>query len=113
MKLLTMKAKLTCKHVVGVVRLGNQQDFVRISGSPVLVENDPVIKLIEHCPNIGMNIKPCLLTLAVEKGYSQFIYIAGKPVCLDILVGLTDGTPPGTVEYQVRSPGQNFVSGAA
>ena len=31
--------------------------------------------------------------------------------CLDSVRGLTDGTPPGTVHYQVRSPGQDWVRG--
>jgi hypothetical protein len=49
----------------------------------------------------------------VRGGYSTFIRISGSPVCLDTVWGLTDGTPPGIVKYQVASPGQQFVSGAA
>ncbi len=113
MKILTMRAKLTCKHVTGLVRQDNIQDYVHISGSALLVQGDPEFKRIDFCPNIGLNIKPCLLSLVVEKGYSSFIHISGRPVCLDILVGLTDGTVPGTVEYQVRDPGQHFVSAVA
>jgi hypothetical protein len=34
-------------------------------------------------------------------------------VCLDNLWGLTDGTPPGVVKYNVVDPAQKFVDGAA
>ena len=64
---------------------------------------------ISMCPNIGINIKPCNKTLPVTKGYSTFIKIAGKAVCLDTVEGFTDGTPPGAVKYNVRRPGQTFV----
>ncbi len=112
MKILTLNAKLTCKHVTGIVRLDNTQSMVRISGHPVLVAIDPELKRIDFCPNLGMNIKPCQLTLKVRQGYSSFIRIQGRQVCLDTVIGLTDGTPPGTVDYMVRFPGQTFVSGA-
>jgi hypothetical protein len=39
--------------------------------------------------------------------------IAGRRVCLETVTGLTDGTPPGTVKYLVRDPGQGFVQDAA
>jgi hypothetical protein len=52
-------------------------------------------------------------TLPVKSGYSDFVRIDGKRICLDTVTGLTDGTPPGTVEYKVRSAGQDFVSEAA
>jgi hypothetical protein len=46
----------------------------------------------------------------VKEGYSAFVTIDGKPVCLDSLQGLTDGTPPGTVKYKVNAPGQTLVT---
>jgi hypothetical protein len=111
MKFLTLEAKLVCKHVTGVVQFHTHwQDLVRIAGSPVLVENDPQVKMITGCANIGMTIKPCTLTVDVEKGYSEFIRIQGRKVCLETITGLTDGTPPGSVKYTVQLPGQNFVS---
>ena len=33
-------------------------------------------------------------------------------LCLDTVVGKTDGTPPGVVIYHVRQPGQDFVEGS-
>ena len=50
------------------------------------------------------------LTLQVTEGYSDFIHIEGRAVCLDTVTGLTDGTPPGTVRYVVQHPGQTFVT---
>jgi len=57
----------------------------------------------------GPGLKPCATTLRVTKGYSDFVSIGGRRVCLDAVTGLTDGTPPGTVNYVVRKPGQRLV----
>ena len=111
LKFLTVDAKITCKHITGVVQLFTPQHLVFVEGRPVLVANDPQAKLISGCANYGATIKPCTLTLKVDKGYSAFIHINGRAVCLDTLTGLTDGTPPGTVQYIVRNPGQQFVEG--
>jgi len=49
----------------------------------------------------------------VRDGYSQLVRIEGRQVGLEVVVGLTDGTPPGTVDYKVRHPGQELVSEVA
>ena len=108
--LLTYNSRLICKHELGTVANRNSQSFVAISGSPVLVEDDPEGRSIAGCPNVGATIKPCTTTLPVFKGYSDLVRIGGKRVCLDAMTGLTDGTPPGTVEYIVGFAGQDFVS---
>lgn len=107
---LTLDARLVCKHELGTVGLRASQGLVTIEGRPVLVENDPEGRSISGCPNVGATIKPCTLTLTVFNGYSGLIRIDGRRVCIDDVKGLTDGTPPGMVEYIVREPGQNFVS---
>jgi hypothetical protein len=107
--LLTRDAVLKCAHA-GVVRNTTSQPFVTIAGRLVEVEADPEGRTIAGCPNIGATIKPCTHTLQVRGGYSTFVRIAGQPVCLDTVWGLTDGTPPGAVRYTVASPGQSFVS---
>ena len=48
-------------------------------------------------------------TLVVAVGYSTWIRIGGKRVVLSNLDGLTDGTVPGTVHYQVRDPWQSYT----
>lgn len=111
MKFLTSRAKITCKHVTGIVQiLLTRQHFVTVEGAPVLVEGDPAFKPIVGCANVGPTIKPCMLTLGVTAGYSTWIKIAGHAVCLDTVTGITDGTVPGTVKYTVRNPGQDFVA---
>lgn len=112
MKFLTEKAKLICKHVTGVVQIFTFQDTVTIEGDRVLVYNDPEFKPIIGCANIGPTIKPCSLSLVATEGYSDFIRIDGRAVCLDTITGLTDGTVPGTVKYVVNNPGQHFVDEA-
>lgn len=108
MRVLVREAVLRCGHD-GVVATVAGQGWVRVAGSPVLVEPDPQGRSIAMCPNVGVNIKPCTGTLAVRTGYSTLVRIGRRPVCLDSVVGFTDGTPPGLVEYTVRDPGQRLV----
>jgi hypothetical protein len=109
MRLLTLDAWLACAHA-GKMGLVNAQSWVTIESRPVLVRPDPEGRSITGCPNIGLGIKPCTLSLKVQEGYSDWVRIDGKPVCLDTVTGLTDGTPPGVVKYLVRAPGQSLVS---
>lgn len=110
MNILTEDAKLVCKHELGTVQITVTQDLVTVGGRRILVERNPERRPITNCPNTGPTIKPCQMTLNVEHGYSDLIQINGSRVCLDTITGLTDGTPPGTVKYKVRSPGQSLVS---
>ena len=112
MKLLTENAILVCAHELGTVQIKWTQDLVTVEQRKMLVEPDPEGRPIVGCPNIGATIKPCQNTLRVREGYSDLLRIDGRRVCLDTVTGLTDGTPPGTVEYKVRAPGQQFVSEA-
>ncbi|UVJ39189.1 hypothetical protein [Arthrobacter sp. CJ23] len=107
-RILVKEAILRCGHD-GKVENVPSQEWVRVAESPVLVDNDPQGQDISMCPNVGLNIKPCNKTLPVLKGYSTFIKIGGKAICLDTVEGFTDGTPPGAVKYTVRRPGQEFV----
>ena len=108
MEVLTVNARLTCDHV-GVVGLAPSQTFVTIGGAPVLVDNDPENRPIAGCPNVGPTIKPCTSTLKAKTGYSHFVKVSGHGVCLPTVTGITDGTPPGIVNYSVKTPGQGFV----
>ncbi len=109
---LTEDARLVCKHELGTVNIVATQGLVTIEGRSVLVERDPEGKAIIGCPNYGPTIKPCTTTLVVQEGYSAWLRIDGRRICLDPVTGLTDGTPPGVVKYIVRLPGQVFVSEA-
>ena len=110
MDILTEKALLVCRHELGTVDIEPSQDLVTIMGDKVLVDDDPERRPIKRCPNIGATIKPCQHTLQVREGYSDWVRIEGKRVCLDTVTGLTDGTPPNTVTYIVRKPGQDLVN---
>lgn len=110
MYLLTEDALLVCKHELGQVANTTSQSLVTIHRRKVLVDSNPEGRPITGCPNIGATIKPCTTTLKVTAGYSSLIRINGRRVCLDTVVGLTDGTPPGLVEYKVRHSGQNLVT---
>lgn len=110
MKLLTQDAVLVCAHENGLVGIVPSQQLVTIQGRCVLVEPDPETRPIVGCPMVGVGIYPCNQTLKVQAGYSAFIRIDKRSVCLDTVTGLTNGTPPGTVIYKVRSPGQDLVT---
>ena len=110
MKILTEDANVFCRHETGKVSmLYATQDVVTINGRKVLLTPDPMFKPIVGCANLGPTIKPCTLTISVSKGYSDFVTINGRAICLDTLTGVTDGTPPASVEYHVRHPGQTLV----
>lgn len=109
MRFLTEDAVLVCKHELGQVGIAPTQDLVTVEDRRVLVRSDPEGKPIAGCPNAGPTIKPCTTTLPVKKGYSSLVSVGGRPICLETVEGLTDGTPPGTVKYHVRTPGQSLV----
>jgi hypothetical protein len=109
MRLLTEDAQLVCLHQLGRVSNQPSQSLVTIDGRKVLVDNDPETRSISSCPNIGATIKPCQTTLKVVVGYSTWVKVDKHAVCLDTVRGLTDGTPPGIVQYQVQVPGQGLV----
>jgi hypothetical protein len=113
MKFLIEASSLKCPHK-GVVRNKPSQKWVTIENRSVLVENDPEGRDIDRCPFHGPpGTKSCGKTLPkVTQGYSAFIRIDRHAVCLDNLLGFTDGVPPG-FKYNVVSPEQNFVAGAA
>ena len=109
MKLITEKAVISCDHKTGIVTHNASQSVVFINGSKVLVGNDPGAKPIVGCINVSPTTKPCTMTLVVEQGTSNLVYIDDHPVCLETVEGGTDGTPPGITRYKVRAPGQEFV----
>lgn len=113
MRLLTDAAVLVCLHELGILENRPSQSLVRIDDHKVLVDNDPETRSIGGCPNIGATIKPCQQSLRVQVGYSTWVKIDGHKVCLDTVRGLTDGTPPGAVEYKVRRPGQKLVDSSS
>lgn len=108
---LTIDARLACDHG-GNVKNKNSQDWVRVEKRPVLVSTDPEGREINACPNaaVMMGQKPCITCLKVVVGYSDFVRIGGRKVCLQTVRGLTDGTPAGLVNYKVLTPGQSLVA---
>ena len=110
MNWITEDALLVCKHQLGKVQNKPSQEWLTIAARRVLVATDPQGCTISGCPMYGPTIKPCTTTLKVDAGYSEFIRIGGRFVCLDAVTGLTDGTPPGVVKYLVNFSGQEWVS---
>ena len=109
MKFLVQSSLLTCDHGSGVVAIGALQAMVHVNGVAVMVQGDFEAKGIAGCANAGPSIKPCTTTTAVTKGYSGHVFINNIPVALDDLEGVTDGTPPSTIPFKVRTVSQTLV----
>ena len=106
MKLLVLPGVLRCGHDGLVANVASQR-WVRVAGAPVLVATDPEGRPIAMCPMISTNTKPCTSTGSVTTGYSTYLRIGGRRICLDSIEGYTNGVPPSL--YTVRAPGQQFV----
>jgi hypothetical protein len=109
---ITERSTIRCGHDGQVVTLASQR-WVTVGGAAVLVADDPQGRVVKGCPNVGPTMKPCTVTLKVARGYSDLVRIDRHAVVLSNLDGLTDGTVPGTVHYQVRVPKQAFVRAAS
>jgi hypothetical protein len=114
MRWLTRDATMICEHG-GRIEVEYAQTLVRINGREVLVATDPEGRSIAACPSTNpvIGLRPCKTTLKVRQGYSDFIHIGGRAVCLDTVTGLTDGSPPGIVAYKVVEPGQTLLGADA
>jgi hypothetical protein len=109
-RFLTEQATLICDHG-GRVSLAATQDFVRIEKKRILVQPNPENRSITGCPNSNpvVGILSCRHTLEVREGYSVLVRIGGRPVCLETVLGYTDGSPPRVANYKVVDPAQVFV----
>jgi len=115
---LTHKGVLRCSHrgpLGGKVSVHVTQHFVRIGGGKVNIEGDTdkcnVSSLscaILKDPSKGLF--PCNKTVAETGGYSRFVTIEGRKICMDSVTGKTISNPAGGT-YSVRNPGQHFVKG--
>lgn len=111
---LTIDARLACDHG-GKVGNKPSQKLVYVDNRVVLVATDPEGRSISGCPNasVPMGMRPCVTTLKVKTGYSRLAFIDDHRVCLHTVQGLTDGTPPGVVNYKVLTPGQALVKASS
>jgi hypothetical protein len=113
MRFLTEDATLICDHG-GHVSIAATQDYVRIEKRRVLVRPNPEGRGIAGCPNSNplAGILSCRHTLEVREGYSLLLRIGGREVCLDTVLGYTDGSPPRIANYKVVDPAQTLVESA-
>ncbi len=113
MFVLTKAAVLKCAHG-GIVSNENSQDWVRIGGDPLLVEDDPLKRSISACPMATVTTPPCTATVAVDDAsYSTFIRIGGHRICLDSTTGRTNWSQLGITPFSVTAVAQEFVQSGA
>lgn len=116
--LLTDNGVLRCSHrgpLGGRVNVHVTQHFVRINGGCLHVKNNTVNCSMDSlsCAIIqdpSKGLFPCKKTVSAVSGYSRFVSIEGKPICLDSITGNTLSNPAGGT-YSVRNSGQRFVKG--
>lgn len=115
---LTKKGVVRCSHrgpLGGRVSVHVTQRFVRIAGGAVNIASNTLNCSINDLScsiitDVTKGIFACKKTITVDGGYSKFITIEGKAVCLDHITGKTLSNPAGGM-YNVRNPGQRFVKG--
>ena len=107
--LLTRKAHIKCRHETGgTVSQAITQRLVRIDNAEVLIRSNTLSRPVKGCISIPP-MKPCLVTLAELAGWSDFVFVDGRPVLQDNIDGLTSGDPPGAVHYYAANAGQSLV----
>jgi hypothetical protein len=98
MLFLTAGAAVQCAHG-GRVQVMPGQQLVTAGGSPVLCEPDLEGRPILGCAQPATpSTKPCTTLVKTLPGSSSLrIRVAGRPVYLSTLSGITDGVPPAPV----------------
>jgi hypothetical protein len=99
---------ISCAHG-GQVRVAPGQTTVTIQGGPVLAVPDLLGAPIVGCAQApSPTTKPCTVVASVFPGsWSMKVNVAGRPVYVNTLTGLTDGVPPSPLI--VTFPGQVIV----
>jgi hypothetical protein len=107
MLLVNDAALLLCPHQ-GKVQIIAGQGWVSIAGSKVMVSPQPDGRPFDSgCMWKGGGMVPCTVVANVTAGYSSFMRVDGRPVCLEGITGHTGGNSGGL--YTVRNAGQTFV----
>ncbi len=105
--MVTTDATILCSHG-GRVVLSARQETVTAGGAHALREVGLDGAPVAGCPHGGKGKKPCEHVVRTDPGAgAQRVPVAGRPVLLDTLSGVTDSVPPGTI--RVVDPGQAIV----
>jgi hypothetical protein len=110
MLLITEDAVMRCDHAGSgkVNGFAPAQSWVTIERRRVLVEPDPEQRPFDNgCMMKPPDFLPCSRTLKVTAGYSTYIKIDDRAVCLSTVVGLTLANPQ--TKYRVYDPAQQLV----
>jgi len=106
--IVTTNATIVCAHG-GQGMLVPKQTQGQIQGGAILCEGD-----LSGAPIVGCaqpptpSTKPCTTVASTLPGSAApTVMVAGRPVLLATLSGITDGVPPGTI--MVVQPGQTTV----
>ncbi|WP_431267350.1 hypothetical protein [Dankookia sp. P2] len=115
MRFLTEDALLKCDHG-GTVGLAPRQDWVRVAGRRVLVEDDLLGRPVRACPMVTPTTPACARTVSISETPSLSALVrvqtqGDRPrrVYLDTATGHTDWARLSTVSFAVAEPGQSLV----
>ncbi|MFE5587286.1 hypothetical protein [Kitasatospora sp. NPDC056531] len=108
---LTTASVLQCIHG-GQLTVPSNDTALTVDGQPVLLQSDLATATVVGCANTNAAAgqTPCLMVTAVLAGLSTKLTVRGQPVLLETAQGLTNGTPPAPVMWQVASAGQTKLT---
>ncbi len=109
---LTEGSSLVCAHQ-GKVTLTASQSALTVDGKKVIVQSDLMGAPISGCANVTNPVtgtKQCMTVTSVMAGMATKLTAGGKPVMLDSAQGMTDGSGPGPVMWQVQTAGQTKLT---
>jgi len=106
---LTEDATLRCDHAGSgkVDGFAPAQSWVTVARRRVLIDPDPEGRPMSGCIMKPPEFLPCSTTLKVTSGYSTWVKIDRRGVCLSSVVGLTLANPQ--TNYSVYDPAQQLV----
>jgi hypothetical protein len=107
---LTTDSTLKCVHGGSLV-VQASVPVLTAGGPAVLVRADLLAAAISNCTNTNAAAgqTPCLKVTAILTGISTTLTAGGLEVMLETAQGLTNGTPPLPVMWQVSSAGQSVL----
>jgi hypothetical protein len=96
----------------GTVQLRASQQRLKVDGQAVLVQGDLMGATVSGCPNNNpaAGQTPCLSITAIIGGIATTLAVNGQPVLLETAKGLTNGTPPAPVLWEVKAAGHTKLA---
>jgi hypothetical protein len=97
---ITEASIVTCIHQAPI-QLRASQHKLTVDGHAVILQRDLLGAVVDQCPNTAG--APCTKIISIGSGISTDLVVDGEPAMLETAIGLTDGSPPAPIMWQVLS----------